>query len=176
MIDVDERFDPSSPVVNDSLADHHCFGCGDRNPIGLQLRFRKLVDNDGVWAEFTPTRDHEGYLGMVHGGILATMLDEAMSWAITAGGALGVTARMETAFRQPAKIGETLLVIGRISATRRRVIEVEGEILRRDDSKIIASATARFVRVSQEQAQAWQQAYAAADGTFFGQAARRGGR
>lgn len=172
MTDPESLYDPSSPVINASLTEHHCFGCGDQNPIGLQLRFRELSDGRGVWAEFTPTQDHEGYLGMVHGGILSTMIDEAMSWAITANSVIGVTGRMEISFRHPAAVGRPMIVAGRVLHLRRRVIDVEGEIRDSETQQLVASATARFVRVSQEQAQAWQEAYRAGSETVFGHAAR----
>lgn len=175
MTDPGSPFDRSAPIINDSLTDHHCFGCGDRNPIGLQLRFREIRSASGVWAEFTPNRDHEGYLGMVHGGILATMLDEAMSWAVTNSGAIGVTGRMETAFRRPATLNRKLIVIGRVEQLRRRVIEVSGEIRDHATDDVVAEATARFVRVSPEQAQAWQESYRAGADTIFGRAARGSG-
>ena len=57
-----------------------CFVCGKDNPIGLKLRF----DWDGktARAEFTPTELYQGWQGVVHGGIIAVMLDEVAAWAI----------------------------------------------------------------------------------------------
>ncbi|MFW6074114.1 MAG: PaaI family thioesterase [Chloroflexota bacterium] len=166
--------DTAAEVINDSLSDHHCFGCGDLNPSGLQLRFRLLPNDDGVWARFSPDRGHEGYLGMVHGGILSTMLDEAMSWAITTSGALGVTARMEVAFRQPASVGDELIVVGQVQDRRRRLIDVRGSIYRVSDHGLIADAEARFMKVSSEQAAAWRSAYRADASSAFGRAADQG--
>lgn len=165
------NFNDSSEIINGSLSDHHCFGCGDLNPHGLLLRFRELAMDEGVWASFTPTRAHEGYLGMVHGGILSTMLDEAMSWAITSAGDLGVTAKMEVAFRKPVSIGEPLVVVGAVSARRRKLIDVRGQVFRRSDCTVAAEAEARFMVVSPEQAAAWREEYQADDRSAFGRAA-----
>ena len=60
-------------------SDHGCFGCGDDNPIGLHLRF--AADGDGVKASFVPGPEHQGFGDVVHGGIISTVLDEAMAWA-----------------------------------------------------------------------------------------------
>lgn len=165
------EFDPSAPPINEALVDHHCFGCGNMNPIGLRLRFRRL-EGDGVWATFTPEREHEGYLGMTHGGILSTILDEAMSWAITDAGDLGVTARMSLTFRQPAQIGDELRVVARVTNRRGRVIDAEAELVTTSGGETIASAEGRFLRVSKEQATAWREGYAAPESSVFGQAAR----
>jgi uncharacterized protein (TIGR00369 family) len=153
------RYDSSAAVINASVAEHHCFGCGDQNPIGLQLRFRALRGADGVWSSFTPDRRYEGYFGLVHGGILSALLDEAMSWAITASGSFAVTARMQLAFRSPASIGRELRVEGRIKADRTRVVDTAGRVMDVASESVVAEAEARFVRVTEEQAAAWREAY-----------------
>ena len=69
-------------TVDSSLivrSNHACFGCGDNNPIGLRLRF--AYAGNGVEASFTPSAEHQGFHDVVHGGIISTVLDEAMAWA-----------------------------------------------------------------------------------------------
>ena len=151
-------FDRQAPVINETPVPHHCFGCGALNASGLKLRFRRLTDG-GVWAEFTPDRRFEGYLGMVHGGVLATMLDEAMSWAITASGDFAVTARMKTAFRSPAMVGRPLRVEGRVVSERRRLVDTSAQIVDSESGELLAEAEAVFMRVSAEQAADWRAAY-----------------
>ncbi|MFC1962064.1 PaaI family thioesterase, partial [Chloroflexota bacterium] len=63
--------------VNTDMSDGLCFGCGQNNPIGLKLKFKK--DGDGVRTEFTPGESYQGWPGMVHGGIIGCLLDEAMA-------------------------------------------------------------------------------------------------
>jgi acyl-coenzyme A thioesterase PaaI-like protein len=170
----DEQFDETLPAINEDTVEHRCFGCGNANPHGLRLRFRPRA-HDGVWARFCPSADHEGYLGMTHGGILSTVLDEAMSWAVTHVGDLGVTARMTVTFRQPARVGEELLALAAISGSRARAIDTRAEVRRVVDNALIAEAEARFVRVSKSQAAAWRAAYGALDDadSAFGRAAAR---
>lgn len=171
------EFDPSLPALNETDVEHYCFGCGKLNPHGLVLRFRKR-EGGGIWADFTPQRVHEGFLGMTHGGILATIADEAMSWAITDSGEIGVTAKMSLTFRRPARVGEPLRVVGQVAAARSRAIDARATITTIDSGDLVAEAEARFIRVSREQAQEWSDAYGAeGDTSPFGEAmSRRAGQ
>ncbi|HEX3723765.1 MAG TPA: PaaI family thioesterase, partial [Nitrolancea sp.] len=112
-------------LVN-TTTDHGCFGCGEQNPIGLRLKFYRV--DGGLQAKFTPSKHHEGYDRMTHGGIVATLLDEAMSWAVIDSGRLAVTARMELQFRRPVSIGEPLVVSARIERDRKRLVDTSGEL------------------------------------------------
>lgn len=168
-----DRWDDSAAAINEDTVGHHCFGCGSLNPSGLRLRFR-IDPEAGVWARFTPSRSHEGYLGMVHGGITATLLDEAMNWAVTNDGDIAVTARMSVSYRKPLQVGREVRVSAVIVARRSRVIETHAEVRSADTSELLAAADGRFVRVSAEQAAEWRDAYGAEhDDSTFADAARR---
>ena len=102
-----------------ALSDNNrCFACGRENPIGLKLEFRE--EGDEYVAEFVPREEHQGYVGITHGGIVATLLDEAMAKMAWAKGLNAVTARLAVTYKQPARIGERLTVRGRIQTTRGR--------------------------------------------------------
>lgn len=170
---MDQTWDESEAPINEDTVGHHCFGCGGLNPIGLRLRFRAL-DDGTVWATFTPTREHEGYLGMVHGGITATLLDEAMNWAVTHTGDIAVTGRMSIAFRRPLAVGQQVRVTAVVVARRSRGIDVSSAVRRLETGELVAEAEGRFVRVPAAQAAAWRDAYAREyDGSAFAEAARR---
>ena len=64
------------------LQEHNCFGCESLNLHGLQLQLHHDAKSNGVWTLFTPDIRFEGYGGMVHGGIIATVLDEVMAWSL----------------------------------------------------------------------------------------------
>jgi hypothetical protein len=65
--------------------DHNCFGCGADNPWGLHLIF--FAEPGGaVYSHWTPQVNHQGYDGMVHGGIISTVFDEVMAWSVTNAG------------------------------------------------------------------------------------------
>ena len=168
-----DTFDATTPAINEDTIDHHCFGCGNTNPAGLRLRFRPLIDG-GVWANFTPTRDHEGYMGMTHGGILSTILDEAMSWAVTHAGDLGVTARMSVSFRRPVRLDQQIRVLAWVVGRKARAVDTHAEVRDVATGDLLASAEGRFMRVTPEQATAWREAYGEQiDDSTFGAAARR---
>lgn len=133
---------------------HGCFGCGLANPIGLKLVFYR--QEHAIEAVFTPQPEHEGYIGIVHGGILATLLDEAMSWAIiSATHHLFVTLRIELAFRYPVRVGQEVRVRGWVEEKRGRFAKARAEILDTVEGRRLAEAAGSFVRVAPEQERDW---------------------
>lgn len=146
----------SERVRVNTITDHGCFGCGEQNPIGLKLAFFR--DGEAVEAEFTPRPEHEGYAGLVHGGIISALLDEAMSWAVIATGRLAVTAQMSLRFRRPVEVGTPVRVRGRVIEERGRIVEARGELVD-GDGTVLAEASGTFVRVSQAQQRAWEERY-----------------
>jgi acyl-coenzyme A thioesterase PaaI-like protein len=154
---LDDIYDTSRPIR--SLDDHNCFGCGSLNEGGLHLHFYELGDGDGVWAPFTPTPAFEGYGGMIHGGIISTMLDEIMAWSLYRQQIWAVTAMMSTRFRKPVAVGEPLHLVGRMERARGRLLEVRGEVRRAAGDALLAEATATFMRVPESQAEEWNRQY-----------------
>lgn len=124
-----------------------CFVCGDKNPSGLNLRF--FSDGRITRTRYTPSTHHEGYKGIVHGGIVATIMDEVMIKAILALDIRSVTASMEFKFRAPAIVGEELHFEGEIISQKGRVIKTAGSA-KTKDGRVIAEATAVYVRPSDE--------------------------
>ncbi|HEU0113365.1 MAG TPA: PaaI family thioesterase [Thermomicrobiales bacterium] len=160
-----ERFD--SPIPLDVRSDHGCFGCGRLNPHGLRLQFVQTAPAE-VRAEFVPRREHEGFAGVIHGGIVATLLDEAMAWAAFAADVWVVTARIEVRFRRPLTTGDPVRVIGRVGDARSRLVQAAGRVERAADGALLAEANGAFVRVPPEQAAAWRAQYLGDDATAVG--------
>jgi len=152
-----ERSDRVNPLTR---PDHGCFGCGALNPCGLHLVFER--DDEGVRARFTPRPQDEGFLGVVHGGIVSTMLDEAMAWAAFARGLWAVTGKLEVRFRQPVEVGVEVVLSGRVVADRGRLVDAAGQIRRAIDGELLAEGTSRFVRVPESRTQQWEARYLAA--------------
>ena len=138
---------------------HNCFGCGARNPAGLHLHFYRTDDEHTVWGPWLPTTAFEGYGGMIHGGIICTLLDEAMTWAIYRQQLWAVTAKMHTSFRHPVEVGKPVRLIGTIVRQRGRILELHGEIQLEADATVLAEADATFVKVPADQAAAWAETY-----------------
>ncbi|MGC4190618.1 MAG: PaaI family thioesterase [Thermomicrobiales bacterium] len=139
--------------------DHGCFGCGKLNDFGLQMEFRENPEGDGVWARVVPAIRFEGYMGVIHGGVVTAMLDEVMAWSLYRDDAWGMTAQMNVRFRKPVIVGEPVLAIGHVVSQRGRLYETRGELRRESDNVLLADATATFMRVNQAQADAWNERY-----------------
>lgn len=142
-----------------SATEHHCFGCGHLNPHGLKLPLVPDPDGEGVIAEFVPDRFSEGYTGMVHGGIVTTVLDEVMAWSLYRHRIWAVTGELTTRYRKPIVIGESTLARGFIVQDKGRAILMRGEIRRRADGVVLAEARATFIRVPERQRLEWEQRY-----------------
>jgi acyl-coenzyme A thioesterase PaaI-like protein len=98
-----------------------CFVCGRDNPRGLALRFERHGAL-GVRATCVLDRDYIGFSSRAHGGVVASLLDEAMGWAsVLAAGGFTYTAELEIRYRQPAPVGEPLEVRGRVVRHTRRI-------------------------------------------------------
>ncbi len=124
----------------------NCFGCGRHNPISLKLHFER--DGDTNRAEFTPGPQHESYAGITHGGILSTVMDEAMAWVLWDQGLAVIAGRMETRFRAPAVTGEKLCVEGWVEKRRGRTF-LCGSRLSDSTGKTVAEASATFVLINE---------------------------
>jgi uncharacterized protein (TIGR00369 family) len=103
-----------------------CFACGKDNPIGLKLAF--IENEDSYSTTFTAGAQHQGYDGIMHGGLVSTLLDEVMARYIYAKGFNAVTARLEVRFRQPTPIGELLTATARVVSQRGNLYEVKGQV------------------------------------------------
>jgi acyl-coenzyme A thioesterase PaaI-like protein len=145
----------------EARSDHGCFGCGRLNPCGLRLAFFALPEGEGagVWAPFTPEPASEGYEGVVHGGIVATVLDEVMAWALYARQTWAVTVRIAVTFRKPVEVGVETRAVGRLVADRGRLLEAAAELRRQADGVLLAEAAATFARVPEAQARSWRDRY-----------------
>jgi acyl-coenzyme A thioesterase PaaI-like protein len=150
-------------------SDHGCFGCGDDNPIGLRLRF--AADGEGVKASFVPAAEHQGFDDVVHGGIISTVLDEAMAWATAHAGIWAVTGEMRVRFRQALKFGEPTTAVARVTGTRGRLVTAAAELQLDRDRTLIATASATFVRVDWEVEMAWRARYLRDPDTVTGELA-----
>lgn len=123
--------------------DRGCFVCGPENGIGLHLAFEFA---EGVaTTQFRPLPEHQGYRGISHGGILATVLDEVMVYAAVSLGRWAATAEMTVRYLRPAPTDELLTFTGRVVKDRSRLVECEGEC-RAPDGRLLATATAKLIK------------------------------
>jgi acyl-coenzyme A thioesterase PaaI-like protein len=104
-----------------------CYVCGSENPAGLHVTFHRAADGASR-AEYVARREHVGWPEIIHGGLLFTLMDEAVAWAAMFAGLNGVTGKAEARFRSPARVGMRLVISGRITQASRRVVRVHSEI------------------------------------------------
>lgn len=122
---------------------NQCFFCGSANPIGIKLRFSRT--ENGVSTQLTVGEQYQGYGQVLHGGIVAGLLDEAMWWAIHRTlGSFCFTADMNLRYKRPVPATEPVTVRGAVVEDRRRVVLAEGQILN-SAGQVLAEASARFV-------------------------------
>lgn len=119
-----------------------CFACGKSNPIGLKLSFYE--QDDCYFSDFIAAKEHQGYDGIVHGGIVSTLLDEIMARYIYAKGLKAVTAELRVRYHKPTPIAEKLSLKGYITKQNKRFYEMASE-LKLADGTLCASATAKII-------------------------------
>jgi acyl-coenzyme A thioesterase PaaI-like protein len=117
----------------------HCFACGIKNPIGLKLKFKE--EGDTYTSVFTGGEEHQGYDGIIHGGIISTLLDEIMARYIYHKGFTAVTAKLDVRYRKPTPINTELKIIGRIDSQKRSLYDMSAEI-RLPDGTVTAEGKA----------------------------------
>ena len=130
--------------LNDQTTYQRCFACGRRNENGLQMVFQR--QGDRITADFVALEHHQGFPGVLHGGVIATLLDETMSRT----GALRrewlVTARLDIRYRQPAPIGQALRVWGEIARQRKGAVDAVGAV-ELADGAVVADARGLFLEL-----------------------------
>jgi uncharacterized protein (TIGR00369 family) len=125
---------------------HSCFVCGDSNAIGLNLRFE--TDGHVVRTRFTPRPEHIGFKQVVHGGIIATLLDEIMVWACLAQTRrFAYCAELTLRYLNPLRPGEETVATGELAVNRRdKIFEARAD-LKDATGKILATAAGKYLPV-----------------------------
>ena len=109
--------------------DRMCFVCGEKNPVGLRLRLRTDPERGESTAEVTFPGHFQGWAGIVHGGLLASVLDEAMIYAVGAKGFTCVTGEITVRYVEPASTGVVYALKGWFIEDKGRIVLAESELL-----------------------------------------------
>lgn len=136
-----------------------CFVCGRDNPAGLKLQFCEGDEPGRVWAEFIVPDIYQGYPGVVHGGIVAAILDEVSGRAVLFGGDgdnLMATLRLTVRYRRPTPTQTPLRATGWVERTGGAATRVAGEI-RLMDGTVTAECEGVLARVPAEFRAGWEQ-------------------
>jgi uncharacterized protein (TIGR00369 family) len=125
--------------------DNYCFACGKKNHCGLKLSF--CYSNGKLTFEFIPDKIYQGYKDIIHGGIITTVLDEAMIQAAIAEGLMPVTAEINVRFKKPLMAYEKTVVEAEIIRKGSRLIEAQSRLLKVPDLTVIAEAQAKLIPI-----------------------------
>ncbi len=122
----------------------NCFACGQENPDGLKLSFS--YEDNFSRASFCLDEKFQGYPGIAHGGIVATLIDEAMVHVLMREGLFAVTARLKLKFHQPVPLNKELVVEGRLKDTNPAKGLNYLEALIKDGKEVLARGEGVFVQ------------------------------
>ncbi len=134
-----------------------CFVCGLQNPVGLHLAIYNDLDNNCIYSNVIISDQYQSYPGVVHGGIVATMLDEISGRATIMDGNdqnLMVTLKLEVKYRRPTPTNTPLKVIGRVVSQNESRAKVTGEI-QLADGTVTASCEGLLARPPDEMRDQW---------------------
>lgn len=130
------------------VSPHACFACGQLNVHGLHLELH--VADDTCWTEIALRPEFQGWEGIAHGGIIATILDEVMAWALASADAWGYTARMTIEYRRPVPVGASIRGEGRVVSRRRRLLGTSGRLVDPATGEVFATAEGLYIAAPAE--------------------------
>ncbi len=122
-----------------------CFVCGEKNPYGLKIKFQVDRQKQNIETTFTVNPTYQGWDGIVHGGILCTLLDEAMANLVYELGLNGIAASLEVRFKKPAPTLQPLRIYGEITEVHKKLVKAKAHISK-EDGTVLATGMATFVR------------------------------
>ena len=124
-----------------------CFVCGESNPAGLNLRFE--TDGEIVQARFVPRAEHIGFKGTVHGGLIATVLDEIMVWACAVPTRkFAFCAELTVRFLAPLSPGREVIVVGELVQNRKRIFEAKA-VVKDAGGLVYATGTGKYLPIKE---------------------------
>jgi uncharacterized protein (TIGR00369 family) len=139
-----------TPIAHGAL--NTCFGCGQANAIGLHLEFF-LAEDQSVVSYPTIGDRYEGPHGYLHGGIIATLLDETMSKAVRARGYIAMTRRIEVDYLRPVPSTSAIRLEGRLVRSEGRKHWLEARVMN-GEGTTLAEGKGLFIEVRPRMAQA----------------------
>ena len=130
---------------------YNCFGCCDKNPLGLKMKF--IEKEDYVMSEWIANTDYQGYHNVLHGGIQASLMDEIAGWTIfVKANTGGVTARLEVKYKKPVALDEKPIVLkSYLVEINKRIARLKVELFN-SNGELCSVAEAEYFVLSPEMA------------------------
>ena len=133
----------------DLFDDSSCFVCGNKNEIGLKLNIISDKEKKRAVAKTVIDEKFCGWSGIVHGGIISTLLDEIMAYAAFTAGGTGVTGEMTVRFKKPVPTGKEITIEGEIESQKGRIVYAVGRII--FEGKVMAESQGKMVMLKKLQ-------------------------
>ena len=128
-----------------------CYVCGPDNPYGLQVAFERDGER-GSRAIYRAREEHEGWKGILHGGVTFCLMDEALGWCLFYQGIGAVTTKIETRFVKPVPIDSEVIVRAWVVRNRKRLYEAHAEVcMNNAEMMVLAEADAVMVAMSTDE-------------------------
>ena len=128
----------------------YCFVCGKKNPLGLHATIRK--NKDKIIGEFISKKEHEGPRGLLHGGVIAALLDEVMvhlAHSIISPGQDTPTASLSIRFHRPVPTGKKIILEAIISGKHSKLIQAQASV-KFEDGTLVARGEGKFIIINTE--------------------------
>ncbi len=127
--------------------DDFCFGCSEKNPIGLKLNFYDM--GDYIETQWLPNKNYEGWQGVLHGGIIATLLDEIGGWVVVSKiGIAGMTVELNVRYHKQISSNQLLTLRGKLVDVKKNIAFIQAEIIQNDIVK--ASGISKYFLFDQK--------------------------
>lgn len=143
---VDPSLEDGNGIVSET---HNCFGCSPKNDRGLKLKFE--ISGDTIYAPVQVGKVYESFPGVVHGGIIATILDEIMAQvAFRLEHHPSMTIGLRIRYLQPMQVNKKYIALAEISSRKGQTVEVEGKLHSAEEGDYVAFAKGTFFMLSPE--------------------------
>jgi acyl-coenzyme A thioesterase PaaI-like protein len=126
----------------------YCYGCGDQNPSGLRMSFEH-PEKGRLLSKVTFAKEHQGFKGIVHGGMVSLVLDEVMLNLCWLEGLRAVTAELTVRLKKPVPVGESVLFEGIIDSQEGRAVYTSGTA-KNSRGELLATAKATCIRAKEQ--------------------------
>lgn len=131
-------------MTESAKGNHMCFGCSPDNPIGFKLSFK--LEGNVCRTTFIAGEEYQGWKGFMHGGLIATLLDETMANWLWLNNIHSMTAEMTTRFSLAVPVNVPLIIESEKTGGKGRLFIMEGRLIL-PDGRIAARAKAKFLEL-----------------------------
>jgi len=130
------------PAPNENHDLRHCFACGEENRRGMHLQF--ALEPGIATAEIDVDESYVSWKGVIHGGLLATMMDEAIGWSVASLGRTALTARLEVRYLEPVSPPQHLIIRAEVVERDQRMARTTA-VVELPDGRPVARAKAVMI-------------------------------